>query len=70
MVRKLVFVQVAVSQGRLPVETLVEALEPTSTSSPGNQNRKLRGDGNNRIPANLAPACGLTLVEVFYDNLV
>ncbi len=58
MVRRLVYVQVAVGQGRLPLEVLVKALQES-----GNP----RSAG--RIPAGLAPACGLTLVEVRYDDL-
>lgn len=65
MVRRLVYVQVAVGQGRLPVETLVQALYtgPGSDLVTWNEIRS-------RIPASLAPASGLTLVEVRYDNLV
>ncbi len=65
MVRRLVYVQVAVGQGRIPIEDLVQALNisPVSTS-------RVRNKGQGRIPASLAPACGLTLIEVRYDNLV
>ncbi len=52
MVRRLVFVQVAVAQGRCLRETVVRALE--------------RPQSKNEIPAGLAPAHGLTLVEVTY----
>jgi len=52
MVRRLVFVQVAVAQGRCLKETVVKALE--------------RPQVKNEIPAGLAPAHGLTLVEVTY----
>lgn len=65
MVRKLVYVQVAVGQGRLPVETLVRALK----NIPG-PNRAIREETRARIPASLAPASGLTLIDVRYDNLV
>lgn len=65
MVRRLVYVQVAVGQGRLPVETLVLALK----NGPGSS-REVQEELHGRIPASLAPACGLTLVEVRYDNLV
>jgi tRNA pseudouridine38-40 synthase len=62
MVRRLVYVQVAVGQGRVSAEALTKALAGrTSALSQGES----RG-----IPAGLAPACGLTLVEVRYDNLV
>jgi len=53
MVRRLVFLQVAVGQGKLQAEDLVRALEAPT-----------------RLPAGLAPASGLTLVEVRYDLLV
>lgn len=52
MVRRLVYVQVAVAQGRRSKETVVRALEEPQTK--------------NEIPAGLAPAHGLTLVEVTY----
>jgi len=65
MVRKLVYVQVAVGQGRLPAETLVRALENSTGSV-----REIQKEAQSRIPASLAPASGLTLVEVRYDNLV
>jgi tRNA pseudouridine38-40 synthase len=65
MVRKLVYVQVAVGQGRLMVETLIKALE----DNPGLA-QAARKEAKSQIPANLAPACGLTLVDVCYDNLV
>ncbi len=52
MVRRLVYVQVAVAQGRCSKEIVVKALE--------------RPQYKNQIPAGLAPAHGLTLVEVTY----
>ena len=62
MVRRLVYTQVAVSgQARLPAKTLVKALDDRS---------EIRQAAQGQIPAGLAPACGLTLVEVCYDNLV
>jgi len=51
MVRRLVFVQVAIAQGRLSVELVKQALE-TQT----------------RLPAGLAPAYGLSLLEVTYND--
>ena len=61
MVRHLVYVQVAVGQDRLNKETLIQALD----------NRpEMRKKVYSQIPASLAPASGLTLVEVRYDNLV
>ena len=52
MVRRLVYVQVAVAQGRCSKEIVVKALE--------------KPQFKNEIPAGLAPAHGLTLVEVTY----
>lgn len=55
MVRRLVFAQVAVAQGKLELETLRSALEEP-------QPKKIKG---------LAPPQGLTLIKVLYsDNLV
>ncbi len=65
MVRRLVYVQVAAGQGRLLVEDLVRALKTGSFSHSG-----IGKNGINYIPASLAPACGLSLVEVSYDNLL
>jgi tRNA pseudouridine38-40 synthase len=60
MVRRIVYVQVAVSQGRAEVEDLVLALD---------SNVDVREAAKNRIPAGLALPNGLTLIEVKYDNL-
>jgi len=50
MVRRMVYIQVAVGQGKVPAEVIVDLLE-----------------GRIRVvPAGLAPANGLTLVEVTY----
>jgi len=65
MVRRLVYVQVAVGQGRLQEETLVRALDGSSISAHGKGKKVLQS-----IPANLAPANGLTLLEVRYDRPV
>ena len=51
MVRRLVFVQVMVAQGRLSVEEVQKAIE-----------------NQNRLPSGLAPAHGLSLVEVTYAD--
>jgi tRNA pseudouridine38-40 synthase len=51
MVRRLVYVQVAVGQGRLKADDLVRALEDRE-----------------KLPAGLAPSCGLTLVSVEYER--
>ena len=61
MVRRLVYVQVAAGQGRVPAQVLARALD----DSP-----QVRQAALAQIPAGLAPACGLTLVEVRYDDLV
>jgi tRNA pseudouridine38-40 synthase len=56
MVRRLVFVQVAVAQGKVSAEAIANSLvNPISA-----------GIKNEKIPAGLAPAHGLTLVEVAY----
>jgi len=62
MVRRLVYVQVAVGQGRLSADDLLRALKgkPDVPSSSERQT----------LMAGLAPASGLTLVEVRYDDLV
>jgi tRNA pseudouridine38-40 synthase len=51
MVRRLVFVQVAVAQGKVSAETIADSLADASAE---------------KLPAGLAPAHGLTLVEVRY----
>jgi tRNA pseudouridine38-40 synthase len=61
MVRRLVYTPVAVGQDRLSAKTLRLAL---------NDRPEIRQEAQDQIPAGLAPACGLTLVEVSYDNLV
>ena len=61
MVRRLVYAQVAVGQARLSAKTLLQALDERPKVGPA---------ARSQIPASLAPACGLTLVEVRYDNLV
>jgi|WetSurMetagenome_2_1015567.scaffolds.fasta_scaffold127369_2 tRNA pseudouridine38-40 synthase len=61
MVRKLIYVQVAVGQARLTTEILSTALDGSLEE---------RQAARNEIPSSLAPACGLTLAEVRYDDLV
>jgi tRNA pseudouridine38-40 synthase len=56
MVRRLVFVQVAVAQGKLPAEAISRSLADQVSS-------ERRGE---KLLAGLAPAHGLTLVEVIY----
>jgi tRNA pseudouridine38-40 synthase len=57
MVRRLVFVQVAVAQGKVSAEAVAYALA-----------RPLPAGTRSEIPAGLAPAHGLTLVEVTYPS--
>lgn len=52
MVRRLVYVQVAVGMGKFPPEVLTAMLEGRAHA----------------VPRGLAPACGLTLVEVTYPE--
>jgi tRNA pseudouridine38-40 synthase len=59
MVRRLVYTQVAVGQGRLSARTLKRALD---------DDPEAREEARKEIPAGLAPARGLTLVEVFYND--
>jgi tRNA U38,U39,U40 pseudouridine synthase TruA len=60
MARRMVFVQMAVAQGKCLKETVVKALERPQLKAVG------AGPTKNEIPAGLAPAHGLTLVEVNY----
>jgi len=57
MVRRLVFVQVAVAQGKVPVEAIAHSLAKQA----GAEKRSV-------LPSGLAPAHGLTLVEVTYKE--
>jgi len=57
MVRRLVFVQVAVAQGKISVETVAGSLA-------GQPDERARSG----LPSGLAPAHGLTLVEVTYPS--
>jgi tRNA U38,U39,U40 pseudouridine synthase TruA len=52
MVRRLVFVQVAVAQGKVLAETITTSLVKPASAE--------------KLPAGLTPAHGLTLVEVAY----
>jgi tRNA pseudouridine38-40 synthase len=61
MVRRLVFVQVAVAQGKVSAEAIAHSL--AKQDSAGTRSEKLPA-----APAGLAPAHGLTLVEVTYLN--
>ncbi len=58
MVRKLVFVQVAVAQGKFSAEAIARSLAG-----------QVPAGNRNEIPAGLAPAHGLTLVEVTYPSI-
>jgi tRNA pseudouridine38-40 synthase len=57
MVRRLVFIQVAVAQGKISVETLARSLAGQAESPERSE-----------FPSGLAPAHGLTLVEVTYPT--
>lgn len=57
MVRRIVFVQVAVAQGKVSAEAIAGALA-----------NPVRAGERTEIPAGLAPAQGLTLVEVTYPS--
>lgn len=59
MVRRMVFVQVSLAQGRCSVEEVRRVLSKHGKTSP----RASRG-----LPAGLAPAQGLTLVKVSYGS--
>jgi len=59
MVRRLVFVQVAAAQGKVSVDVISDAF----TNSTKVKSRS-------EIPAGLAPAHGLTLVEVTYNESI
>ena len=61
MVRRLVYTQVAAGQARISARTLITAMDDRP---------EVRQVAQSQIPAGLAPACGLTLVEVQYDNTV
>jgi tRNA pseudouridine38-40 synthase len=57
MVRRMVFVQVAVAQGRVSAEAIFEALAKQASD-----------EVRSALPSGLAPAHGLTLVEVEYRD--
>jgi tRNA pseudouridine38-40 synthase len=59
MVRRLVFVQAAVAQGKLSTEKISHSLA----------NQGSAGTRSESLPAGLAPPRGLTLVEVAYPNI-
>ena len=57
MVRRLVFVQVTVAQGKISVEAVADSLAGQA-----------EGPERSELPSGLAPAHGLTLVEVTYPS--
>jgi tRNA pseudouridine38-40 synthase len=57
MVRRMVFIQVAVAQGKRPAEAIAKALA-----------KQLPAGARSGFPSGLAPAHGLTLVEVTYGR--
>lgn len=65
MVRRLVFIQVAVAQGKIPVEAVANSLAKQARPE-----FDRRGSAGKRsvLPSGLAPAHGLTLVEVMYEE--
>ena len=58
MVRRMVFVQVAAAQGKLSTEAIARSLA-----------QQAKAESRSEIPAGLAPAHGLTLVEVTYPHV-
>ncbi|HVF26184.1 MAG TPA: tRNA pseudouridine(38-40) synthase TruA [Anaerolineales bacterium] len=60
MVRRLVFVQVAVAQGKISAEAVAHAL-----ANPAQADSR-----SEKVPAGLAPAHGLILVEVTYNGSI
>ena len=63
MVRKLVFVQVAVAQGKVSAEAVARSFAKPSAAG-------TRSETPSAVPAGLAPAQGLTLVEVAYPESI
>jgi tRNA pseudouridine38-40 synthase len=61
MVRRLVFVQVTIAQGKVSSEAVAYSLAKQDSAG-------TRSDRLPSVPAGLAPAHGLTLVEVTYPN--
>jgi tRNA pseudouridine38-40 synthase len=61
MVRRLVFVQVAVAQGKISADAIAHSLVKGDAAGK-------RSETPVAVPAGLAPAHGLTLVEVTYPN--
>ena len=59
MVRRLVYVQMAVAQGKVSAEGIISALANLAKT-----------ESRSAIPAGLAPAHGLTLVEVTYHESI
>jgi tRNA pseudouridine38-40 synthase len=55
MVRRMVFVQVAAAEGKFPVEAIAGSLA-----------KQASGEARSGFSSGLAPAHGLTLVEVMY----
>jgi tRNA pseudouridine38-40 synthase len=64
MVRRLVFVQVAVGQGKISAEAIARSLAGQAEGAA--LSGKSKGPERSELPAGLAPAHGLTLVEVTY----
>ena len=65
MVRRLVFVQVAFAQGKISVEVIAHSL---AGQAEGVALSESKGSERSELPSGLAPAHGLTLVEVTYPT--
>jgi tRNA pseudouridine38-40 synthase len=65
MVRRLVFVQVAVAQGKVSVEEIARSLAKQARPE---FDRRVSSEKRSALPSGLAPAHGLTLVEVEYKK--
>jgi tRNA pseudouridine38-40 synthase len=63
MVRRMVFVQVAVAQGKVPAEVIARSLAEQASAK---SRSGCRQGATATLPAGLAPAHGLTLVKVEY----
>jgi len=73
MVRRLVFVQVAVAQGKTSTEAVANSLAKRTRPefdrrAPAGTRSGCRHGATATLPSGLAPAHGLTLVEVTYKN--
>jgi tRNA pseudouridine38-40 synthase len=65
MVRRMVFVQAAVAQGKIPAEAIAGSL---AKQAPAGKRSECRHGATATLPSGLAPANGLTLVKVEYNE--